>query len=124
MPLNRFNGDGLIIATPTGSTAYSLSAGGPIVSPQAEVFLITPICAHALASRSFVTEDSVTITIREEDQRQEILLTVDGGIPIVLKRDSTITLRKAPYRVPLVVLGATTFYGVLQEKLRWMGSEV
>jgi len=124
MPLNRFNGDGLIIATPTGSTAYSLSAGGPIVGPKAEVFLITPICAHALASRAFVTEDSVTLTIRDEDQRQDILLTVDGGTPQALQPASTVTLRKALYRVPLVVLGQTTFYGVLQEKLRWMGSEV
>lgn len=124
MPLNRFNGDGLIIATPTGSTAYSLSAGGPIVGPKAEVFLITPICAHALASRAFVTEDSVTLTIRDEDQRQDILLTVDGGTPQALQPASTVTLRKALYRVPLVVLGQTTFYGVLQEKLRWMGTEV
>lgn len=124
LPLNRFNGDGLIISTPTGSTAYSLSAGGPIVSPKAEVFLITPICAHALASRAFVTEDSVTLTIRDEDQRQEILLTVDGGTPLALQRESTVTLRKASYRVPLVVLSDSTFSGVLQEKLRWMGAEV
>lgn len=124
VPLNRFNGDGLIVATPTGSTAYSLSAGGPIVSPGAAVFLITPICAHALASRAFVTEDHVTLTITAKDQQEEILLTVDGGTPFPLHRDTTVTVKKAAYHVPLVVLGETTFYEVLQQKLRWMSTSI
>lgn len=124
VPLNRFNGDGLIVATPTGSTAYSLSAGGPIVSPQAEIFLITPICPHALSSRAFVTEDRVTLTITADDQPEEILLTVDGGTPVVIQRDKPVTLRKAAYKVPLVVINKTTFYDVLQQKLRWMSTTI
>lgn len=122
--LNRFNGDGLIVATPTGSTAYSLSAGGPLVSPRAEVLLVTPICAHALASRAFVTEDTVTLTIKPDDEQEEILLTVDGGTPFPLRADEIITIRKASYQVPLVVLPNTSFYDILQQKLRWMATNV
>jgi NAD+ kinase len=118
--LNRFNGDGLIIATPTGSTAYSLSAGGPLVSPTAAVLLVTPICAHALASRAFVTEDTVTLTIKAEEGQEEILLNMDGGTPFTLQQDQPITIRKAQPHVPLVVLPNTTFFQVLQQKLRWM----
>jgi NAD+ kinase len=122
--LNRFNGDGLIVATPTGSTAYSLSAGGPLVSPRAEVLLVTPICAHALASRAFVTEDTVTLTIKPDEEQEEILLTADGGTPFALSADEVITIRKASYQVPLVVLPNTSFYDILQQKLRWMATNV
>ena len=122
--LNRFNGDGLIVATPTGSTAYSLSAGGPLVSPRAAVLLVTPICAHALASRAFVTEDTVTLKIQADEEQEEILLTLDGGAPHILRPEHPVTIRKADYEVPLVVLPQTSFYEILQEKLRWMATNV
>jgi NAD+ kinase len=122
--LNRFNGDGLIVATPTGSTAYSLSAGGPLVSPRASVLIVTPICAHALASRAFVTEDTVTLTISADPEQEEILLTVDGGTPYALAPEHPVTIRKAAYHVPLVVLPNTSFYQILQQKLRWMATNV
>jgi NAD+ kinase len=120
--LNKFNGDGLIVATPTGSTAYSLSAGGPLVSPRAPVLIITPICAHALASRAFVTEDTVTLTIQAEEAQEEILVTLDGGTPFVLESEQAITIHKAQYHVPLVVLPQISFYQILQQKLRWMAT--
>ncbi|MBP7950492.1 MAG: NAD(+)/NADH kinase [Verrucomicrobiales bacterium] len=118
--LNRYSGDGLIVATPTGSTAYSLSAGGPLVNPEADVFLVTPICPHALASRVFVVNDDATIQIRPEEHREEILLTVDGGEPFSLRKDTTVNLRRADYTLPLVMLRHRSFYAVLQQKLRWM----
>ncbi len=122
--LNRFHGDGLIIATPTGSTAYSLSAGGPLVSPRAAVLLITPICAHALASRAYVAEDSVTLTIQAEQAEEEILLNVDGGTPYTLAMEQPVSIHKAAYPVPLVVLQHTSFYQILQQKLRWMAANI
>lgn len=123
--LNCYNGDGLIIATPTGSTAYSLSAGGPLVSPEARVFLITPICSHALASRAFVTEDSAEIIVKTDGgPREQMLLTVDGGEPYELHPDREVHLHQANYTLPLVHLQGATFYHVLQEKLKWMGSSV
>ncbi len=122
--LNRFNGDGLIVATPTGSTAYSLSAGGPLVSPRAAVLIVTPICAHALASRAFVTEDTVTLKIQPDEEQEEILLTVDGGTPYPLQRDQAVMIRKADYTVPLVVLPNNSFYDILQQKLRWMATNI
>jgi NAD+ kinase len=123
--LNRFSGDGLIVATPTGSTAYSLSAGGPLINPEAGVFVITPICPHALAARSFVVNDDVSIEVKADPtQKEEIWITIDGGQGFPLKRRSTVHLKRATHEVPLVMLNGSSFYTILQEKLRWMGSSV
>jgi len=120
--LNRYSGDGLIVATPTGSTAYSLSAGGPLVNPSARVFLVTPICPHALASRSFVVNDDVEMEVRpEEHQREEILVSTDGSPGLTLKRHTAVRIRRAGYALPLVTFPNKSFYTVLQQKLRWMG---
>jgi NAD+ kinase len=122
--LNRYSGDGVIIATPTGSTAYSLSAGGPLITPDAGVFVVTPICQHTLTSRSIILPDAVEFTLRAADNREDILLTVDGGIPKKLSCATTVKVRKAAYRVPLVTMPGASFFGLLHEKLRWVGSNL
>lgn len=120
--LNRYSGDGLIISTPTGSTAYSLSAGGPIISPAAGVFCLTPICPHALSNRSFVVNDDVRVEIMPVEPIDEVLLNVDGGTAWTLNKDQPIVLRKAQWGVPLIAFRENSFYEVLRDKLKWSGS--
>ena len=122
--LNRYGGDGLIIATPTGSTAYSLSAGGPIISPESNVFVLTPICSHALSNRSIVIEGDVEMSIDPQDLREETVISMDGRARRVIHERTTITLRKGPYSVPLVMSPDYRFYTALQQKLGWRGSNV
>ncbi len=122
--LNRYSGDGLIVATPTGSTAYSLSAGGPIISPEAGVFCLTPICPHALSNRSFVVNDSVSLIIQPTEPADVVLLNVDGGNAWRLAKDKPVTLHKAAWQVPLIAFRDTSFYAVLRDKLQWTGSNL
>jgi len=122
--LNRYSGDGLIASTPTGSTAYSLSAGGPIISPAADVFCLTPICPHALSNRSFVVNDNVVLEIQPMEPAEDVLLNVDGGTAWSLDKNQPVVLRKAAWRVPLIAFRHTSFYEVLREKLGWTGSNV
>ncbi|MDB6133253.1 MAG: inorganic polyphosphate/ATP-NAD kinase [Verrucomicrobiales bacterium] len=122
--LNRYSGDGLIISTPTGSTAYSLSAGGPIINPEAGVFCLTPICPHALSNRSFVVNDNITLEILPVDPVDEVLLNVDGGNAWSLARHQPVILRKAPWTVPLIAFREDSFYEVLRDKLKWSGSSI
>ena len=122
--INRYGGDGLIVATPTGSTAYSLSAGGPIISPESQVFVVTPICAHALSNRAVVLNDAVEIEIVPDDGQEELILSVDGRSTCHLAPDKSVKMRRGSYDVPLVMMGDSRFYGVLQDKLGWRGSIV
>ncbi len=122
--LNRYSGDGLIVATPTGSTAYSLSAGGPIINPAAGVFCLTPICPHALSNRSFVVNDNVALESQPMEPVEDVLLHVDGGTAWSLAKDQPVVLRKAGWTVPLIAFRETSFYAVLREKLQWSGSSV
>jgi NAD+ kinase len=122
--LNRYSGDGLIAATPTGSTAYSLSAGGPILNPAANVFCLTPICPHALSNRSFVVNDDVILEIQPMEPIEDVLLNIDGGTAWTLAKDQPVILRKAPWRVPLIAFRDTSFYKVLRDKLGWTGTSV
>lgn len=122
--LNRYSGDGLIVATPTGSTAYSLSAGGPIINPAAGVFCLTPICPHALSNRSFVVNDNVVLEIQPTEPVDVVLLNADGGTAWTLARDQPVVLRKAPWQVPLIAFRDTSFYSVLRDKLQWTGSSL
>src|SRR4029450_4262097 len=114
---NHYNGDGLIVATPTGSTAYSLSAGGPIVSPDASVFLVTPICSHALANRALVVADRAILEFSARGTAGDILLTLDGHGSENLAHDSTVRVRRANFDIPLVTLAGHSFYSLLQRKL-------
>ena len=122
--VNCYSGDGLIISTPTGSTAYSLSAGGPIVNPEAGVFCITPICPHAVANRSVVVNDDAVIELMATGTSEELLLSMDGGPAVSLNKLAPVILRRGPWTVPLVTLPGTSFYGVLRQKLQWNGGSV
>ena len=122
--LNAYSGDGLLVATPTGSTAYSLSAGGPIIHPGAEVFCITPVCPHAIANRSCIVRDDVAIELQPVGRTDELLLSIDGGDPFPLCRERAVMLRRGPVDVPLVTLRGFSFYGILRQKLQWHGGNV
>jgi len=112
-------GDGLIIATPTGSTAYSLSAGGPIVEPEAHSILITPICAHDVASRCIVASDKRVITVgMTRNARQNAFLSVDGGKALRVNMGDVITIKKSQLVTKLVRLKDRSFYDVVNNKFR------
>jgi len=113
--------DGLIISTPTGSTAYNLSAGGPIVSPVVDVFVVTPICPHTLTARPLVIPSSEEITITTCDVKEKFCLSADGQITKVLEKDHVTTIRKHPQTAKLVMITRehNGFYSVLREKLHW-----
>jgi NAD+ kinase len=120
--LNHYRADGLIVATPTGSTAYSLSAGGPLVSPDAQVFVITPICPHSLSNRSLVVADSAVIELTPNGGTSEpMLFTVDGRDCLAIDDSARIRIRKAAGVLPLVRLEGHSFYETLRQKLHWHG---
>ncbi len=122
--LTEFNADGLIVATPTGSTAYSLSAGGPILSPQSGVLVITPICPHVLTNRSIIVADHSTIEVEPNEPDYPVYLTVDGRDPLPLATGDVVRIRKAAKTLPLAVLPEVSFFSVVRQKLKWSGSNV
>jgi NAD+ kinase len=123
-PLTEFNADGLIVATPTGSTAYSLSAGGPIMAPESGVFVITPICPHVLTNRSIiVTEDSL-IEVEPVEDDYPVYLSVDGREPMRVQVGSVVAIRKAKRTLPLAVMPDVSFFSVVRQKLKWSGSNI
>lgn len=112
-------GDGLIVATPTGSTAYSLSAGGPIVEPDAHSILVTPICAHDMVSRSIVASDRRVIQVElTRNARRNAFLSVDGGKSLKLNMGDVATVRKAQKETKLVRLKKRSFYDVINTKFK------
>ena len=122
--LTEFNADGLIIATPTGSTAYSLSAGGPILSPESGVFVITPICPHVLTNRSVIVSDSSVIEISPGSKEYPTFLSVDGREPVRLPPKAEIAICRAKAMLQLGFLPDVSFFSVLRHKLKWTGSNV
>jgi len=122
--LTEFNADGLIVATPTGSTAYSLSAGGPILDPESGVLVITPICPHVLTNRSIIVAETSIIDIEVSDPDYPVFLTLDGRQPIRVKRGSTINIRKAKRTLRLAALPDVSFFNVVRQKLKWSGSNL
>jgi NAD+ kinase len=122
--LTEFNADGLIVATPTGSTAYSLSAGGPIMSPESGVFVITPICPHVLTNRSIIVSEGSLIEVEPAEHDYPVYLSVDGRDPIRVEIDSVVTIRKAKRTLPLAVMPDVSFFSVVRQKLKWSGSNV
>jgi NAD+ kinase len=113
--------DGIVISTPTGSTAYSLSAGGPIVAPTVESILITPVSPHTLAVRPILLPPDAVITIHPEDAPQEVLVTVDGQVGTSLGAGQGLSIRSSRNRVKIVRFTGTTFFGRLRRKLGWGG---
>jgi NAD+ kinase len=123
-PLTEFNADGLIVATPTGSTAYSLSAGGPILAPQSGVLVITPICPHVLTNRSIIVAESSVIEVEASEPDYPVYLSVDGRDPLPLEVGAFVTIRKADKTLPLAVMPDVSFFSVVRQKLKWSGSNV
>ena len=112
-------GDGVIVATPTGSTAYSLSAGGPIVEPEANNILITPICAHDVMSRCIVASDRRTITVElVHNARRNAYLSVDGGKALRLNMGDVVTIKRSPLQTKLIRLKDRSFYDVVNMKFK------
>jgi len=120
--LNRYRADGLIVATPTGSTAYSLSAGGPLISPQSSVMVITPICPHSLSQRSLVLSDDVEIELFPEDtDESSLIFTVDGRDTTRVDPGDRVVIKKSSRSFHLLRLVGTSFYEGLRQKLGWQG---
>ncbi len=119
--ISRYRSDGLIISTPTGSTAYNLSAGGPIVHPLLPVVVLTPICPHALALRPFVVSDRSVVEVTLETQREEVYLTLDGQEGTSLGHRDVVRITRSPNVVRLVKVNVRSFYDNLRGKLRWGG---
>jgi NAD+ kinase len=115
----RYRSDGLILSTPTGSTAYNLSAGGPIVFPTLPVIVITPICPHTLTHRPLVVPDSSLVEVRLETPDQEVYLTVDGQEGTTLEPSDRVRVRSSQVHANLVRISGRSFYDSLRSKLRW-----
>lgn len=113
--------DGIVISTPTGSTAYSMSAGGPIVEPTVESIIVTPIAAHTLAIRPLVLRPDTVLTVQPEDAPEEVLVTVDGQGGASLGQGHVLKLRRADHPVKVIRFAGTTFVNRLRRKLAWGG---
>lgn len=116
--VSNYKADGLIVATPTGSTAYSLAAGGPILMPSVEGFVITPVSPHALTHRPLVVRDSVEISIVVKAAEEHAYLSVDGQVGMPLMNGDRVTCRKSQHKVQLLRM-KKTFFDVLRTKLKW-----
>ena len=123
-PLTIYQCDGLIICSPTGSTAYSLSAGGPIVSPNTEVIALTPICPHALSNRSVIVPLKSTVRVAVGAHRPETLLTGDGQVSLTLKQGDVIQFQQSRRRLRLLSVAGNEFFQTLRQKMKWSGSNV
>lgn len=119
MLVNEYRADGLIIATPTGSTAYSLAAGGPIVHPSLETMIITPICPQGLSNRPIVISDESEVTIKVNAAKESVSITYDGQVFRKLDKWKTITVKKASSVTSLIVPKNKNYYSLIREKLGW-----
>jgi NAD+ kinase len=113
-----YRADGIIIATPTGSTAYSLSAGGPIIDPGVRCLLMTPICAHSLHARSYIFDENSQIYLKTKNiQEQEVFLIVDGEEGLQIRADDVLVISRSEIFASLIIIDETPFYQVLNKKL-------
>ena len=117
--VTTYKADGLIVSSPTGSTAYSLAAGGPIVYPIVEAFVVTPICPHTLTNRPLVIPDSAKIEIDFKAEEDAVFLTLDGQVGVELVRGDHIVVKKAQEKLYLVRPARKTYYEILRTKLKW-----
>jgi NAD+ kinase len=122
--LTEYVCDGMIFATPTGSTAYSLSAGGPILLPGARACIVTPICPHALSNRSVIAGENSVVTCHVAGAAGDLLLTVDGQVQVRMMVGDEVEVRRAPQPVRLAMPRGQTYFDVLRQKLKWSGSNV
>lgn len=119
--LTTFRADGLIVATPTGSTAYSLAAGGPVVHPAVPSIILTPICPFTLTNRPLLIPDTTAIEIRLEDSPEDIVLTLDGQEGFEMGPDDRIFISKSPHDVKLIAFEEQSYFKVLKTRLHWSG---
>ena len=117
--LTTFRADGLIVATPTGSTAYSLSAGGPIIHPTIHCFVVTPICPHTLSNRPIALPDNVVVTVRLTSQSEDVALTLDGQIGFPLAPNDVIEIKRSRFKMRLIKHPVKNYYDILRAKLKW-----
>jgi len=117
--VTTYKADGLIISTPTGSTAYSLAAGGPIIYPRVAAFIVTPICPHTLTNRPLVIPDNSKIEVDFQPGEEPVYLTLDGQIGIELRRGDRVVVNKAASKLQLVRPARHTYYEILRNKLKW-----
>lgn len=115
----RFRADGVIVSTPTGSTAYTLAANGPILTPDVDALVVTPICPHLLTLRPIVVRGDASLTVRVEGVPSQSLLTVDGQLAVELLRGDEVRCRRSSYTVNLVRLSESSFFEALRSKLSW-----
>ena len=120
-PIARFSADGLVVSTPTGSTGYSLSAGGPVVVPALDSLIVTPISAHTLALRPLVLPPTTEIRVQATDGPEQLLVTVDGQSGTTFAPGETLVVRRADRPVPIVRFPGTSFFARLSHKLAWGG---
>lgn len=117
--VNSFRADGLIVATPTGSTAYNLSAGGPVIYPSMNAIVITPICPFTLSNRPIVVPDDSVIEVRLKTEEEEVALTLDGQVGLPLKAGDRVLIRKSRTTFNLVQPMNRNYFELLRDKLRW-----
>jgi NAD+ kinase len=117
--VNSFRADGLIISTPTGSTAYNLSAGGPVIFPSMNAVVITPICPFTLSNRPIVVPDNATIELLLKTAQEEVTLTLDGQVGFELNVEDRVVIRKSSVTFNLVQPSNRNYFDVLRDKLRW-----
>lgn len=123
-PLTRYRGDGLIISSPTGSTAYSLAAGGALVSPTAEVFALTPVCPHTLTNRSLILPLTAAIRVTAMSPKPSTILSADGQVISELSAGDFVTVRHGRRTIRLMQLSGRTFFQALRQKLQWRGAYI
>lgn len=121
--LGDFTGDGVIVATPTGSTAYSLAAQGPVLHPEARALLLTPICPHSFRQRPLVMPEgqSLELTLERPQRGSEVQLCLDGQKVFLLRSGDRVRVTRSPYRLKLIQNPQSSYFGVLREKLLWGG---
>jgi NAD+ kinase len=117
--VSSFRADGLIVSTPTGSTAYNLSAGGPVIFPSMNAVVITPICPFTLSNRPIVVPDDAVIELRLKTQQEDVALTLDGQVGFPLKVEDRVVIRKSRATFNLVQPTNRNYFDVLRDKLRW-----
>lgn len=121
-PLTDYRCDGLIVSSPTGSTAYSLAAGGPVIHPSAEVFALTPICPQTLSNRSVILDMDSEIRVTSLTSQPNVMLTCDGQVLVDVPEGSSIRVGKCPKPISLLHPKGYSFFQTLGEKLQWTGS--
>lgn len=117
--VTTFKADGLIISTPTGSTAYSLSAGGPILYPTLNSIVLTPICPHTLTNRPIVLPDDVSVEIILRSESEDVFLTLDGQVGFSLKKNDTVEVKKSEFTTKLLIPCERDYFQILRTKLKW-----